>query len=319
MESMKEESLMTNCTRLIFDLLPAAGAGECFMTPYTYIFRGILLDWLNESSHELANKVHTKQPKDTPLFYGDYSLQQQTLYLGPQGLTDHNPKVRDPRDSKNYHRKEGIQALRFTLNLFNPELSKAFFEMLLSSQNQTVQFGPQQAVIARVSLENITLENLAANTRPVHAVELNFLSPTNFSMMGNDFELRFPQPEYVFGNLYKQWNHLFQNTSLEIDPGFYEWVKGNVWVTSYELQTVGWEMGKEKKFVGFRGWANFVIKESDQTFARWIDVLMHFGMYTGIGNSRTAGFGRFIIRNINYSTELTEKLGDAGEINQINV
>ena len=113
-------------------------------------------------------------------------MQQQTLYLGPQGLTDHNPRVRDPHDSKAYYRKEGIQALRFTLNLFNPELSKAFFEMLLSSQNQTVQFGPQQAVIARVSLENIALENLVANTRPVHAVELNFLSPTNFSMMGNE-------------------------------------------------------------------------------------------------------------------------------------
>ena len=264
---------MTNCTRLIFDLLPAAGAGESFMTPYTYIFRGILLDWLNESSHELANKVHTKQPKDTPLFYGDYSLQQQTLYLGPQGLTDHNPRVRDLHDSKAYHRKEGIQALRFTLNLFNPELSKAFFEMLLSSQNQTVQFGPQQAVIARVSLENITLENLVTNTRPVHAVELNFLSPTNFSMMGNDFELRFPLPEYVFGNLYKQWNHLFKDTSLEIDPGFYDWAKANIYVTSYELQTAGWEMGKEKKFVGFRGWANFVIKESSEIFSRWLDVL----------------------------------------------
>ena len=99
-----------------------------------------------------------------------------------------------------------------------------------------MQFGPQQAVIAHVSLENITLENLVTNTRPVHAVELNFLSPTNFSMMGNDFELRFPLPEYVFGNLTINGNHLFKDTSLEIDLGFYDWIKANVCVDLFDSQ-----------------------------------------------------------------------------------
>ena len=178
----------------------------------------------------LPIKCIQNNPKNTPLFYGDYSLQQQTLYLGPQGLTDHNPRVRDLHDSKAYHRKEGIQALRFTLNLFNPELSKAFFEMLLSSQNQTVQFGPRTGRDRPRFVRKYYLRKSRDKYRPVHAVELNFLSPTNFSMMGNDFELRFPLPEYVFGNLYNQWNHLFKDTSLEIDLGFYDWIKANVCV-----------------------------------------------------------------------------------------
>ena len=54
--------------------------------------------------------------------------------------------------------------------------------------------------------------------------------------MGNDFELRFPLPEYVFGNLYNQWNHLFKDTSLEIDLGFYDWIKANVCVDLFDSQ-----------------------------------------------------------------------------------
>ena len=90
---------------------------------------------------------------------------------------------------------------------------------------------------------------------------------------------------------------------MQIAPTFYEWVKANVGISSFELKTKGWEMGKEKKMVGGTGWATYLITGKNEKNGRWLDVLVKLAEYSGVGNSRTAGFGRVWQEEIKYQTE----------------
>ena len=46
--------------------------------------------------------------------------------------------------------------------------------------------------------------------------------------MGSRVEMRFPTPQYVFGNLARQWNNLFAGGELEAPKGLYGWLGTNV-------------------------------------------------------------------------------------------
>jgi CRISPR-associated endoribonuclease Cas6 len=311
---------MLQITRVTFDLMPADGAGNGFLTPHAYIFRGILMNWLQNYKHEIGDQLHQKQPKDTPLYYGNYSIQRRFLYMTPQGLSEKRPRFQDEdeanrtehqrdrrpfrKQSQPYKSREEIQGIRFVVNMFTTELGNALFELLLNQKDHIVQFGPQQAIIAGIQLERISALTLMQQTCPIHAIEMQFLTPTEFSSMGQNNPLRFPLPERVFGYLYKFWNaHFLDAPAWQIPTDFYEWCQKHVTATSYELKTVPWEMGERKKAAGFKGWVKFVVDDDNPIFARWLHVLCRLGEYTSIGNSRSAGLGQFIIRDMEMGQE----------------
>jgi CRISPR/Cas system endoribonuclease Cas6 (RAMP superfamily) len=312
---------MSFITQITFDLFPAEQGGSRFLTPYCYIFRGILLDWVNQHNKPLADQLHQNIRNELPALR-EYSIQKENLYTTQTGV-----QQRRPFNERNNPR--GPDGLRFFVNLLDPTVSRDFLSLLLEHNEQQVQFGPQIGVITSVKIEQINLVNLYNTARPVHELTVQFISPTNFNVMGKDYEMRFPLPTYVFGNLYKQWNLRFRGTPYEIPADFYDWVDQNVSVTSYDLDTKAWEMGKEKKFVGCVGWANYVVhvpitfpklgtatsspspgelekaqnpdadpdSEADTVkkniqYAKFLALLITFGQYAGVGSGRTAGFGR---------------------------
>jgi CRISPR/Cas system endoribonuclease Cas6 (RAMP superfamily) len=314
-----EKNHVTFITQISFDLFPSEQAGSRFLTPYCYIFRGILLDWVNQYNQPLADHLHSKTRGDLPALR-EYAIQRENLYTTQTGVQN-----RRPFNERNY--PKGPDGLRFYVNLLEPEISREFLSLLLEHNEQQVQFGPQIAIITSVKIEQINLIALYNAAQPVHEITVRFDSPTNFNVMGKDYEMRFPLPVYVFGSLYKQWNLRFRGTPYEIPTEFYAWMEQYVSATSYELATKAWEMGKDKKFVGCTGWVNYVVhapitvhkaptaaEGSESTppteltepnlalvqgddiarnarFAKFLSLLVSFGHYAGVGAGRTAGFG----------------------------
>lgn len=294
-------------TRIIFDIIPSEKAGQRFLTPHAYIFRGILLGWLDQYNHELASEIHQKQPKATLLHYGDYSLFQRTLYLTAQGWTDaSNYKMSNQGNSN----RNNPQGLRYTLNLFDSALSQAFLGIILSHQDQTIQFGPQEGIISKVTLETVNLDSFVRQILPIHSISVDFISPVSFAVMGAEGDLRFPLHDYFFKYLFKLWNYLVKDSPVAIKEEFITWVKEAISETSFEFHTVAWEMGKEKKFVGGKGWVTYVVHKQHPVFSYWLDILTRFGQYSGVGNGRSAGFGLYRIGNTDFDSKTAITIDD---------
>jgi hypothetical protein len=324
---MKIGVFMVRITKLVFDLVPQSNEGENFIAPYTYIFRGVFFDWLSAVNPELAARLHEKQPKGNPLYYAKYFIQQDTLFLDSTGMNtrDYNniqPANRDNHNQStnrdNYadqqesynRRRQRASGLRFTVLLFEESLTKATLDHILNTSSQTVQFGPQQAIITKIAVESINTEEFVKNTRPLHSVSLRFFTPTYFSAMGRNYEMRFPLPTYVFGNLQRFWNALHQEKQpdLLIRKDFYSWVYKSVFAASFQLETKAWESGKDKKMVGVTGWASYVSQDKEEYFSRCWDTLIKFGQIVGAGNERTVNFGRFKVDKIQYDSEQMKDL-----------
>jgi CRISPR-associated endoribonuclease Cas6 len=300
-------------TQIEFDLMPTEECGTQFLSPYCYIFRGIIMDWIDNANHALATELHSTQPIGGGLFLREYAIQHERLSLTSSGLQTQaearlSPNYREDRRSAHQHADRMPNGIRFRLNSLDGSMSDTLLKLLLVKQDQTVQFGAQKALITSIKITRKSAKDFQLKSKLENLLGVRFTSPTSFNVMDRDYELRFPLPEYVFGNLLKQWNQFTAGTPFEMPKELYDWIKLNVSITSYDLKTVGWEMGKPKKFVGCIGWAKYLIKKAnpkedpqksqgnhktpDDLFAQLTHQLILFGEYANVGMGRSAGFGQ---------------------------
>jgi len=181
--------------------------------------------------------------------------------------------------------------LLFILKILKEQLSKTILNYIISTSNFELKIYNLDFILLKTDFESVKFENLIKNAKKIGKFRLNFLTPTYFNISGRDFVMRFPEPTFIFENLARVWND-FAPLGCKIDSsGFYDWIKKNIFVSSFDLRTKPYNIGKKDPVVGCIGWANYIIKNPNQSYSPWIDVLLKFAEYSNIGGNRTAACG----------------------------
>ncbi|MHA1887263.1 MAG: CRISPR system precrRNA processing endoribonuclease RAMP protein Cas6 [Promethearchaeota archaeon] len=283
---------MTQLTQFIFTLYPHESTGPFFLKPYAYIFRGIFMDWLKQYNATIGNLLHQKQPKDSPLFVLDYALQQKLHYPQQLNRRSGNNRFRSSTNSTG-SRNSKVEKITYIISSLNDNISRTLLDFILQQKESTIQYAMQKAVITQVEIKQKSLKDLVQSATIIPSLSVKFLSPTAFSIRGRNSTMRFPLPEYFFPNLAKLWDSVFAGTEMAVPTEFFEWVSKNVSVSSYQMKTHAWSMGKNVKFAGAMGWIKYLNEDVENPMGKWLDILTRFGEDMNTGNGRTAGFGHF--------------------------
>ena len=253
------------------------------LKPFGYLFQGILMQWFREHQQEMGNRLHGQRPPEQKFFFHEYAIQMQRLQFH-QSIS---------------HADLNRPILRGIINCFDTGIADSILAFMFSTQNRTLRFGQEDLVITQVELKQISLLDLVEHAKNTSHHQVQFLTPTAFSRMGLEIQLRIPLPTSIFGTLSKQWDNLFAGTTLTTPKGFFEWINTAISISSYNIQTQAWPMGKNIKLTGATGWVKYAIHPTKtpmtNKYEKWVDILLHFGEYANVGERRTAGFGHFCV------------------------
>jgi len=181
--------------------------------------------------------------------------------------------------------------LNFHLVCLKEEISKAIIQRLMSAENIPLSVNGWEFLIVRINIENIPMTNFMRDPQKVVKFQIRFVTPTYFNIRDRNFDIRFPEPNFLFSNLAKIWNQ-YTSSECQVDANeFYNWVSKQVFVSSYAIRTRSVNIGKPQPKVGCVGWANYLINDPESPYAHWIDILLKFAAYVNVGGNRTAGCG----------------------------
>ncbi len=144
----------------------------------------------------------------------------------------------------------------------------------------------------------ISYENLFSSAEPNRRVELRFLSPTTFRRGNLDHPL--PDPDLIFKGLIRKWQRF---SDLKIDVDLREVIKHRIavagaWVGTrrVHLSGFGW-------IVGFTGRVILSFEERDERVLKWLNTLIRFGEFAGVGRKTTMGFGVIRLKDMKLQEE----------------
>ncbi len=128
------------------------------------------------------------------------------------------------------------------------------------------------------------------STENLKNITLNFLTPTSFKKGKYDFLL--PIPEMIFKSLIMKWNN-FSTFKVNLTE-MLDFIKRHIYIVGYSLNTVKIEMSSLKKITGFKGklFLMNTYHNNDKKFVKYIDMLLQFSNFAGVGRKATMGFGK---------------------------
>lgn len=242
-----------------------------------HLFRAAFLDLINLQNPELAKKLHDAS-NIRPYCIGAFFLKDQ---------------LRRKRAGEIEIRKDATFTM--TMNFFNQELVKSLLNTFFDDKPARILLKNISFVIVNVKISRISFQELFETAERVIRFGLSFITPSQFSVKGIKFPLTFPEPRLIFSNLANQWNKYSLGVRIDIDSLHY-FVSNNVYARDYKLVTREVDLGKGIPFVGCIGRCSYVVRDPNDPYALWVDILGRFGEYSNIGVKRTAGLGV-----INYS------------------
>jgi len=234
-----------------------------------YISRGLLLHMLQQVDPTVSQRLHEpnimKPYSVTPLYFRSRKKNGQGYLLDP----------RSPCRVK----------IRFLEERYVRDVIE-----YLSKKNMVMIFDTAFH-IASIEIKTKDYSELKEEARPVEAFKLYFNTPTYLASLGAGFYYLFPEPQKIFLNLMRLWNLYTTTQKYAIDEvkEYKAWLIKNMGVTGYEVRTMLVQM-REKKAVGFVGWAIYRMKTDDE-WNKITCMLARFAEYSGIGGNRTGGFG----------------------------
>jgi CRISPR/Cas system endoribonuclease Cas6 (RAMP superfamily) len=157
--------------KLILELYPEDGRIKPYEQPYGYIFRGIIMKWLNDNKPQLVHKLHK------------------------------NEEIRPYSISCIINKK--IPKIDFIIVSYDDEMEDALLQDLLTSEKIKIYIGQKDYYISQIRFERINIRDLRDQSKPVKAFNINFLHPISFNTSMGDYQVRFPIPVLLFGNLAK--------------------------------------------------------------------------------------------------------------------
>lgn len=234
-----------------------------------YISRGLLLHMLQQVDPTVSQRLHEpnimKPYSVTPLYFRSRKKNGQGYLLDP----------RSPCRVK----------IRFLEERYVRDVIEYF------SKKNMVMIFDTAFHIASIEIKTKDYSELKEEARPVEAFKLYFNTPTYLASLGAGFYYLFPEPQKIFLNLMRLWNLYTTTQKYAIDEvkEYKAWLIKNMGVTGYEVRTMLVQM-REKKAVGFVGWAIYRMKTDDE-WNKITCMLARFAEYSGIGGNRTGGFG----------------------------
>ncbi|MHA1380733.1 MAG: CRISPR system precrRNA processing endoribonuclease RAMP protein Cas6 [Candidatus Helarchaeota archaeon] len=227
-----------------------------------YMFRGVFMDMLSRVDPKFITELHE-----------------------PNKMRPYAISIKRMNDS-----------LLFIVNILKENISKAILDFIISTSNFELKVKNTEYILVKVDFETIKLENFIKNAKIPIKFQLKFLTPAYFNIIGRDFVLRFPEPTFLFENLARTWN-AFAPAGCQVDfTELYEWISKQVFVSSYDLRTKPYNIGKKNPVVGCVGWVNYIIKNPEKGYSSWLDILLKFAEYANIGGNRTAACGVVVYR-----------------------
>jgi CRISPR/Cas system endoribonuclease Cas6 (RAMP superfamily) len=269
--------------KLIFELFPEDERVKPYDHPFGYIFRGVIMKWLQEKKPELIHYLH------------EYDQ------IRPYSI--------------NCYIHKDVPKIDFTLVSYFDELSDFLIQDLLKSENIKLKIGQKDYYISKINFERINLKTFIDQSKAVKGFNINFATPVYFNTILGNYPVRFPLPELFFGNLINIWNDI-NDLEFEIERKvLLNWINAHVYISGYKMRSVRREIGKRKPVVGGLGNATYrvtkinknyykhFLEELDRKFdyhfvnenyemnCKWLEVLCKMGEYTNVGGNRTAGMG----------------------------
>ncbi|MFN8673091.1 MAG: CRISPR system precrRNA processing endoribonuclease RAMP protein Cas6 [Candidatus Sericytochromatia bacterium] len=109
-----------------------------------------------------------------------------------------------------------------------------------------------------------------------------------FFKKGENFSI-LPTPIDFFGSLLRSWNTF---STYKIDIDILNLIEKNVFVTSVDLQTKDFTIGKDISFIGTFGVIEFKTNNKDEDFLKKLNILSDFAFFSGVGAKTTMGMGQ---------------------------
>jgi len=238
-----------------------------------YIFRGVIMTFLNSIDPKFVEELHA--PNEIRPYA--FSLKREK------------------------------QLLNFHLISLKEDISSAILKAILNIETHTFMIVGREFHLGKINFETIPITSLMRNPLRIEKFRLRFLTPTYFNIRDRPFDIRFPEPTFLFSNLTKVWNR-YAPIGCQVDESaFYEWVSRHVFVSSYDLQTRSISIGKGIPKVCCIGWVNYLIVKSEEKYSNWIDILLKFAEYVNLGGNRTAACGVVSYRPLETKKAITDQ------------
>ena len=168
------------------------------------------------------------------------------------------------------------------------DLSDDLMQKLVSNNPESFKIGDISFYIDTIKLNMFMkkFKDFPVDSRIV--VDMQFLTPTAFSMLGSDFNMPLPIPEYIIGNLSKIYS-LFDEP-IEDREDLIKWTKSNMYIMQMKnIRTKSYDIGKSVNLVGFTGFVKFCIHAGK--YRNLLIRLLRYSMCSNLGIKRTAGMG----------------------------
>jgi len=243
--------------------------------PFGYVFRGYLMNWLNEIAPKKVHELH------------EYNS------IRPYAINSH------------YKQKEHI--LELTFISFNSNLGELLYNDIIDNNKFILKLRDNIFNINNIEYGPIALKTIFENAKPVQKFSIHFPKPTCFNTSKGDYPIRIPIPTVIFSNLCTLWNSISESKENIDEAKFLEWLETHMYLSGHKIQTIPQTIGKKRPIVGFKGHTSFIIKDLNYHFYNdktikyaendfysnsiWTDFLCKLGQYTNLGMNRTASFG----------------------------
>ncbi len=247
-----------------------------------HLFRAAFLDLIKSQNITLAKKLH-----DTSNI--------RPYCVGALFSKD----LRRKRITGAIEIKEGT-TFTMPMSFFDQELVNLLINIFFSDKPLRVQLNDVFFSLVNIQINRCTYQELVEAAKKVTRFGFSFVTPTQFSLIGVKFPLIFPEPRLLFSNLANLWNKYAPETKVDVDQ-LHSFVSNNVYARDYDLVTREVNLGKGIPFVGCTGRCSYVVRNSEDPYALWLDVLGNFGEYSNVGIKRTAGLGVINYSRMQYS------------------
>ena len=133
----------------------------------------------------------------------------------------------------------------------------------------------------------ISYEKIYETSEISEKICVNFITPTSFKS-GNKVNL-LPEPKLIFKGLIRKWQKF---SELKINIDLRKVIEEEVVISGYELKTEKVETNSMGWFTGFVGKVYLDFLSKDEEVLKWLNALINFGEFCGVGRKTTMGFGK---------------------------
>lgn len=192
------------------------------------------------------------------------------------------------------------ERVRFVVNVIDDSLANAFRDILFTPTMTSLKFKQLKDIVFKVverserHLSQATLSRIFYQDEENGRFNIQVITPTAFKSQGRYQYL--PDLRLFFQSLMRQYNHWFEGQD-HIDVELLDEICKRTQITGYRLHTERYEI-HNAFLMGFCG--NLVVQcRGTQTLKNYVQMLLIFAEFSGVGAKTSLGMGGIRLRERN--------------------